>query len=453
MLVSFSCYHCAAVLSIPEEQSGISGPCPYCGTIVTSPAQDAVPVEAREEFAPDTTAVANPAVAAAEKPLRDRFPSLLMSVEQTVLRPRPRHVALKVAAGLALFAGGVAGVWKIWESDRPMAIAPSPEEPAPLPVVPRPRPAALAVAGEPAPDENDAESGSENEVPPIPPLSVPGVVIRDVSANMIASPAVTASTRGAALSFPDTPVVRAASPGVTVPAAPMSEEEKEIRRIVSTSGPLAAPGNALVRFLAAKNWQERLQYTLAPQKVKPLMEAYYKSHPDGPVVPEDVELTRMEPVEDDPGRHYFAFMVYFAGRAEGVPLSIEETTDGCRIEWTSFVEGKDMLLENFYSSWRREPGTFRVLIRRGHYFETDIPNREGKIYFDINPPDRTGPYPLWLDKDSAVWKQDFAGGDKLPWNQLAMMVLKLQWVRTPKGVEYVRLVEVAADSWHPEAVK
>src|SRR6188472_3876919 len=37
MLVSFNCDHCTAVLSIPEEQSGISGPCPYCGVVVTSP--------------------------------------------------------------------------------------------------------------------------------------------------------------------------------------------------------------------------------------------------------------------------------------------------------------------------------------------------------------------------------------------------------------------------------
>jgi hypothetical protein len=465
MLVSFSCYHCDAVLSIPEEQTGISGPCPFCGTVVTSPSRNLQhESELPAESAPDQqTARDDAALKEASVPppaATKSFPAddgLKKTGKAKSLQPRrPRRIALKAAAGVALYAGGVAGVWKIWEGEKPPAAADKPRAEAYIPVRPHPapRPSTLAAADEP--HTGDAEPGTDdaNEVPPIPPMVVPGVVARDVStASSGASVLVPAPEAAAPLSTNASGTLHTATAVSNVPTVAMSETEREIRRIVPTGGALAAPGNALIRFLAAENWQERLHYTLAPHKVKPLMEAYYKVHPDGPVIPRDIELTRMEPVEDDPTRHYFAFMVYFPDRVEGVPLSVEETKSGCFIEWTSFVEGKDMLLEKFYSGWRKEPGTFRLLIRRGHYFETDMPDRERKVVFDINPPDRTGPYKLWVDKNSPIWKKTFAEGDKLPWNQVAMMVLTLQWEKTAQGVAYVRLREVAADSWHPELLK
>ena len=438
MLISFSCHHCTAVLSIPEEQSGISGPCPYCGTVVNSP-----------QPAPAIKTV--PHVRPAEPPTAREEPRVwrqarMMTEEETVLPMRPRYLGLKVAAGVVLFAGGVAGLWQFWDNDKPAQVRKKPETltPATQPPVP-PRPRALASATDPQPGEGTIPPPSE-DMPRGTPVPAPGAVARNVSTAP--APAVQGGTL-----FPDNTAGVQAKP---VPAEPkatqlasMSVEEKEIRRVVPIGGPLAAPGTAIIRFFAAKTWQERLKYTLAPEKVKPLMEAYYKVNKDGPIVPEDIELTRMEAVEADSTRHYFAFMVYFPERAEGIPLSVEETQTGCLIEWSSFAEARDMVLEKFYAGWRKEPGTFRVLVRRGHYFEDDVPGQDGKVVFDINPSDRTGPYKLWLDKDSAIWTGHFANGDKLAWNTVAMMVLTLQWEKTDKGVEYVRLREVTAETWHP----
>ena len=39
---------------------------------------------------------------------------------------------------------------------------------------------------------------------------------------------------------------------------------------------------------------------------------------------------------------------------------------------------------------------------------------------------------------------------KFDWDTVAMMVVTLQWEKSADGVEYLRLREVAADSWHPE---
>lgn len=445
MLVSFNCDHCTAVLSIPEEQAGISGPCPFCGETVTSPqCTPAVMVVPELPFAND-----DPPTSRDEPPRREWREPRVIPVTEPVLPFRPQRIALKVAAGVVVFVGGVAGTWKLWHGDKSR-----PENKAPV--------------GEIAPAETPkrvapAVSDAEETLPPpsdtIPALSpaAPVAIARNVSTAP--SPRVVNAAPAAEIPtlFPDTGSgVQAGAAGKPAPAkpaenAPVSAEEKKIREVVPLTGVLAAPGTALIKFLSAKSWQERLKYSLAPEKVKPQMEAYYKVNKDAAIVPEDVEFVRMDPVEDDPQRHYFAFRVYFPGRTAGVPISVEETKTGCLVEWTSFVEGKDMLLEKFYSKYRKEPGTFRILLRRGHYFEKDVPDQKKKIVFDVNPPDRTGPYKLWLNKDSADAKKFFRD-DQLDWNQVMMLVVTLQWEKTPDGKEFVRLHSVAADSWHPEMV-
>jgi hypothetical protein len=441
MLVSFNCDHCTAVLSIPEEQSGISGPCPFCGSIVSSPRRMSQAAVADLSFANDPVT--------ADEPRIWRQPQL-MTPEQTVLPRRSGRLGLKVAACAALFVGGVAGTWKLWHGDSQQT---PPQNPVGelLPKVPsRPVPASLSVSEEPDESLPPPSDQIPSALPP-----VPTAVARNVSTAP--SPVVSLSSPPEpAPLFPETTKGVNAHPSAEAPSNPpgsagLSAAEREIRRVVPHGGALAAPGNVLVRFFAAKTWTERHKYVLAPGRVKPLMEAYYKIHADGPIIPEDIELMRMDAVEEDPTRHYFAFLVYFPDRPDGVPISVEETKTGPLVEWTSFAEGKDMLLEKFYSKYRKEPGTFRALVRRGHYFESDVPDQKEKMVFDINPPDRTGPYKMWLDKDSAAVGRHFRD-NQFGWNTVAMMVVTLKWERTSSGAEYVRLLEVAADSWHPEVL-
>lgn len=41
-LMTFGCEHCGAVLSVPREKAGISGPCPFCGEWLASPREKRV---------------------------------------------------------------------------------------------------------------------------------------------------------------------------------------------------------------------------------------------------------------------------------------------------------------------------------------------------------------------------------------------------------------------------
>ena len=434
--VSFTCGACQATLSIPTELAGISGPCPYCATVVTSPR----PAPAIRPSSPKWQPAAPEQEVRAESRPWHRGQS--MTQEETVII-RPRRIALNIAALAAVFVGGVAGLWKLWE--------PEPNAKLDGKAVKDDRPLGRPAAGPTPPRPEVLASAEENGLPPPadetpqPTMApVPSAVARNVSTGQASQPG---------------PVTAVISPGVkspeavpapaSAPSGPMSAEEKEIRKVVPAAGYLEKPGTALVNFLAAKTWQERLKYCLAPEKVSKLMEAYYKEHADGPVIPEDMELTRMEPMQDDPKRHYYAFIIFMPGKEEGVPVSIEETKAGCLVEWSTFIEGKDGLLDKFYKVYQKGTQTFRVLVRRGHYFGDDVPNQDRRVVFDISPPDGTGPYKMWMDKDSAAYSKYFATGDRTRWEISSMMVVTLEWEKTETGAAFVRLRDVVADTWHP----
>jgi hypothetical protein len=422
--------------------AGISGPCPLCSAYVTSP-----PAEKQVKSQPPRKEAAPPADA--DNPRIWLQPHLVEN-EEARRTARPRRTGLYVTAGIILFAGGVAGALKMWAPPEPekKAAAVAPEPLRPRPAV---RPEILA-ADEPPGVIPAPSPGPAGRLP-----AAPTAIARNLSGAPLPAVPVTATPAPAAkpvASPPDAgPEVKSPPPEPAKPElkpGEMSEAEKEIRKIVPVTGHLSKPGTALIRFLAAPKWQERLRYSLAPEKVKPLMEAYYKTWPDGPVIPEDIKLTRIEPTEEDPNRKYYAFLLFLPDKEAGIPVSIEETKNGCLVEWCSFVESKDQVLAKFFDGWRKEPGTFRVMARRSHYFSDDVPDQKKKECLGISAPDATGPFTVWLDKDNPDFGRYFAKGDRQRWDVSSPLVITCQWEKTEKGAQYVRVRDVVVDTWHPD---
>ncbi|HEX2749402.1 MAG TPA: hypothetical protein VHM91_15440 [Verrucomicrobiales bacterium] len=434
-VVNFVCCGCEATLSIPLEMAGISGPCPICGIEVTSPQPwtNPGPVVLQNEIVPPL--VLEESAARREK-VEERVwlqPQLMVDAEPAVAAPRASRTGWFIAAGVLIFAGGVAGAWKLWEPEKPAPVIDKPASPLSETRILPSRPAVLASAEEiPPPSE---------EMPLPPPASTA------VARNLSATPTPAASVP---VSDPSD------DPGVKTPArasaqaTEMSAAEKEIRKVVPVKDNLEKPGTALIRFFAATTWQERLKYSLAPEKVKPLMEEHYKTFRDGPVIPEDIQLTRIEGTEEDGERKYYAFVVFLPECENGIPVSVEDTKNGCLVEWCSFVEAKDQTLAKFCKTYQKEPKTFRVLVRRSHYFENDVPDQDRKECLEVVAPDTAGPFHVWLEKDSAACTRYFSKAERSRWDISTMMVISCQWEKTAKGVQYVRLREVVADSWHPD---
>ena len=256
------------------------------------------------------------------------------------------------------------------------------------------------------------------------------------------APAATAS--GTLLEVPAKAVVNAestgnaaAAPGSLAP--PPAVEEDDIP-------PSAKPAvEALKKFLASKSLEERLPYTLGADLMKPLMERYYSRAPDGPVMVDHIQFVRMDPnPELGSGKHCILSLENKTWEFS-VPVMLEEKEDGFKVDWVSFVEFKDRMLEKFFQSYQEGKACFHVGIIRHHYFEDGVPNLDRKDAFRVSPaPPNPFQASVFLDKDSELGQELRS---RMPWETHVWAVVELEWKKLGSQ-QWVELSAVPQMHWY-----
>lgn len=173
------------------------------------------------------------------------------------------------------------------------------------------------------------------------------------------------------------------APGSKGAPAPVTAEEPEI--FVKSSSEARPAAETLSRFFRAATWQERLGLTQAPEKMRPLMERYYAANADGPLRVKTIELIRHDKAPEI-GTPLCVFQVTGPDLQEPLPIMVESSPGGWKVDWLTFTEFKDRLLLRFLQRWQDEPGRFHVMVRRTHYFDEDVPNLDRKHCFELMPP-------------------------------------------------------------------
>ncbi|SKA88221.1 hypothetical protein SAMN02745166_01385 [Prosthecobacter debontii] len=229
----------------------------------------------------------------------------------------------------------------------------------------------------------------------------------------------------------------------TANVTPPSSATRELKIEVTDEAKPAA--DALMRFLTAKDLQERLKYTLAADMMKPLMERYYQAQPSGPVRVDAVGLVRFDPKPQIGGGAHAVFGVESRGWEYPVPVMLEETSKGFQVDWLSFVEFKDRLLEKFFEGYQEGTARFHVGITRTHYFEDKVPNTDNKDAFRIGPAP-PNPYltTIFVEKDSQLGR-DLR--DRIPWGAQVWAIVDLEWVKLGTQ-QWVQLASVPQLNWY-----
>ena len=243
----------------------------------------------------------------------------------------------------------------------------------------------------------------------------------------------------------------AAAP-VEIAASQPGDPKSRIAVMVPGEGKLAAPAMAVVDFLAASNWRDRLALSMAPDRVRGFMESLYRTASDGPILPERVEFLKTVPLEHRPGRNYHLYTAFFEGIAGPVPLTVEETDAGLRVESRTFLESRERLLEKFAGNPDAPPQEFRVMLNRAHYFSDDVPDQEGKLCFKMLPPSSDPVFYAWIDRESEVYRQHFADPERQAWDVALLLVVELKWVSGGKGKRWIEVSDVIAGNWHPDSL-
>lgn len=248
------------------------------------------------------------------------------------------------------------------------------------------------------------------------------------------------------------PMIKQA-PEATNVATTGTQENKNIRVEVPPEAEPAA--EALKKFLAAQNMAERLSLTLAPESMKPIMERYYSVNADGPIMIDAIGLVTYHPKPQIGGGAHAIFGVESKTWEFPVPVMLEAVGGTFKVDWLSFVEFKDRLLEKFLLNYQEGTARFHVGITRTHYFEDKVPNSSGKEAFRISPaPPNPFMATVFVDKDSLLGR-DLR--DKIPWGAQVYAIVELEW--TKLGTQaWVELKGVPQLNWYsvpsaPKAVR
>ncbi len=264
--------------------------------------------------------------------------------------------------------------------------------------------------------------------------------------DLPAVPAPPPSTAGGLVEVPPKAVIASLNNGTTAPSntenlMPSSDKGLQIK-----ASPEAQPaGEALRQFLMAGSLEERLKYTLAADEMQPLMERYYTHNSAGSIPVDLVGLVRFDPKPQVGAGAHAVFGVESKTWQYPVPVMLEETSSGFKVDWLSFVEFKDRMLEKFFQGYQEGPARFHVGIKRYHHFDDGIPNSDDKHSFEVTPaPPNPFKASVFVDKDSNLGLELV---DKIPWGTGVWAIVELQWMK--KGDrEWVELAAVPQTNWY-----
>lgn len=439
---SFLCPSCSAHLSVPVSVAGVSGPCPYCASTITSPMPDQVPLEdliaiedaAASEAAEQYETTPQPEYAppvAPEQPWNapttaaDSAAEVSTVEAKTSAIPEPKTSGRK-KRGERVPKGKQGKQRKRSEAKERQPQSQRREEAKPRPQESRGASAATvvdappskglslfakaclgitgvalvalgAVYGLPAimgksddkPEDLKGGDGSAllNPSTAQPVKQVPSDSIEDsnVPDPVIPEPRIvnTPEERSSApASLPDAPDM-GSDPSPAVGSTDTKLPESMTSYTPAADSILVKPRQTLEAFLAAPNWRERIKFVTGGQAMASEMRSYYAQYPDGPLDPVSINWTLND--KDPDGTEIFVFTTSFDVEGEdGIiyldfPTVVEATKGKYTVNWRSFVEFKDRHLNEFITKRAfNKPQNFHVIALRSHFFGSD-PELKSKV--------------------------------------------------------------------------
>lgn len=248
------------------------------------------------------------------------------------------------------------------------------------------------------------------------------------------TPSATADTNGSApkpapLVEVPTPAVPTPTPDTQPPLPGVSMGSSSAAVVVNVPPEAEDALAALKQFLSARTLLERRPHILGaddPEMVS-LVERYYKVNDAGPIMVNNINFIRMDNSPETAKAPHCLFQVATKDLAFPIPVMLQGSPTGFKVDWVSFIEFKDDLLYKFLSNFQENPGSFHVGISRSHYFEEDVPDREAKDCFRIQPPFPTYDGYVFVPKDTPL-AQDLR--TKISWEtQTSYVIVELQWRR------------------------
>ncbi len=206
----------------------------------------------------------------------------------------------------------------------------------------------------------------------------------------------------------------------------------------------------LEQFFQASTLEERLAYSQNPDKTRREMATHAESHPPAPFSVQEITFLTEGEVPDS-SRKFHLYNVLLKDREAPIPMAVEETKDGYRVDWSAFIESYHHRLRAFFAAPTETPGRFRVMLRRAHYFGPAVPGQDSvRIAYTVEPPTRDDTFHVWVDKESLVYREKLATGERSSWNAESYVIVELRWRGDDQQGRWVGLHGITSDSWRAD---
>ncbi len=435
-----SCPGCRASYQVPVSMSGLAVTCEACG----------------EDFTLDRP-----------PPLPPDFPSMVETVESPALgipQPGPAQRLLKSSLLLMMGAGIVVAASTFLKVTPASHVTPVPTVPTPgvptasfsLPFIVVPAPPEVAkgpAASEPTPPSvtipGQPESAVTGPAPPVPPGTVAGLPLAPLPPALPA-PEEASSVSSAPVPPTGLPPDPVPSPNPILQPEPTSSASSPI---IPQSDPAISRKNSLKtleQFLKASTTEERLAYSQRPDKTRQEMVLYSETHPPAPFAVQEITFLTEGEVPDS-SRNFHLYNVLLKDREAPIPMAVEETGDGYRVDWSAFIESYSHRLRAFFDAPTDTPGRFRVMLRRAHYFGPVVPGQDSvRLAYTVEPPMRDQTFHVWVDKESLVYQEKLATGERSGWDAESYVIVELRWRGDDHQGRWVSLQRITSDSWRAD---
>lgn len=203
--------------------------------------------------------------------------------------------------------------------------------------------------------------------------------------------------------------------------------------------------DAISSFLNAPDWKTRAKFSMQADKLTAAMAKHAQEYGDGPIAVDRIEF--VERHTKTPGSTpYCMFELQGSKLPHRVLALVIQPDDGpVLVDWEAFMEFRHDYLLKFLETQGAPNQQFRVMLRRKHYFDKDVPGIDSKESYQITQPNLVNKYEghVFVQKDTPLSTKL---GTQLGWGMDMPVIVELAW-KTNKKHHWVEIVSIPHYGW------
>lgn len=240
------------------------------------------------------------------------------------------------------------------------------------------------------------------------------------------------------MALPNGPIPDMSGPAVTLVTTPatdvkVSKLPKEAQSAVEV----------LRKFLDAPTWRDRLTLVQKADSLRAALEKNPGQFADGPIRVGQIDF--VDRYVNKNGVPPYCMFELSGGSLEHPVLTLVEqsTKTGVRVDWEAFMDFKEDLMLKFLETKGAPNSKFRVMLRRKHYFDKDVPEVTSKDAFEVKQPHGHFQGHIFVPKKSSLAQQLAI---QLGWGMDMPVIAELGWKTDGKN-HWVELVAISSYGW------